>query len=83
MKKVFVVVAVATLYVLCMQSAPYSGIDIEIIFGLFFFLPFVILYMTYVILKYGKPSSHTFEERFYDDWDYTRNSVKHANESDH
>jgi hypothetical protein len=27
----------------------------------------------YVILKYGKPSEHTFEERFYDDWDYKRN----------
>jgi hypothetical protein len=25
--------------------------------------------MVYIILKYGKPSGHSFEERFYDDVD--------------
>jgi hypothetical protein len=29
--------------------------------------------MAYVILKYGKPSKYTFEERFYEDHDYERN----------
>jgi len=40
---------------------------------MFFLSPFLVLYMGYVILKYGKPSGSTFDERFYDDWDYRRN----------
>jgi len=29
--------------------------------------------MVYVVLKYGKPSKYTFEERFYEDHNYERN----------
>jgi hypothetical protein len=28
--------------------------------------------MVYVILRFGKPSKYTFEEKFYDDLDYSR-----------
>jgi hypothetical protein len=41
---------------------------------MFILSPFVVIYMAYVILKYGKPSKHTFEERFYEDHDYERNT---------
>jgi len=40
---------------------------------MFLLSPLVVTYMAYVILKYGKPSEYTFEERFYDDYDYIRN----------
>jgi len=45
----------------------------NIIIGMFLLSPFMVISMVYVILKFGEPSKHTFDERFYDDWDYTRN----------
>ena len=73
MKKVPFVISIVTLYAIFFNMAPHMGISLEIIFAMFFLSPFLILYMAYVILKYGKPSGNTFEERFYDDWDYRRN----------
>jgi hypothetical protein len=73
MKKVPVVITIVTLFALFFQFMPYLGISDQIIFGMFLLSPLVVLYMAYVILKYGKPSAYTFEERFYDDYDYVRN----------
>jgi len=73
MKKVRVAIFISTLYALFFQATPYTGIPYRFIFGMFLLSPFVVLYMAYVILKHGKPSSYTFEERFYDDYDYVRN----------
>ena len=73
MKKVLVVIIIASLYALLFQITPYTGFPDQIIFGMFLFSPFVVLYMAYAILKDGKPSAYTFEERFYDDFDYIRN----------
>jgi hypothetical protein len=73
MKKVTVTIFIVTLYALFFQATPYIGIPDRFIFGMFLLSPFVVLYMAYVILKHGKPSSYTFEERFYDDYDYVRN----------
>lgn len=73
MKKVGVTIFIATLYALFFQVTPYIGIPDQVIFGMFLLSPFVVLYMAYVILKHGRPSSYTFEERFYDDYDYVRN----------
>ena len=73
MKKVAVTIFIATVYALFFQATPYIGIPDQFIFGMFLLSPFVVLYMAYVILKHGKPSSYTFEERFYDDYDYVRN----------
>jgi hypothetical protein len=73
MKKLPLAIGIVTLYALLFQLTPYIGIPANIIFSMFLFSPFLVMYMAYVILKYGKPSQHTFEERFYDDYDYTRN----------
>ena len=73
MKKVAVSISIGTLYALFFQATSYLVIPDRLIFGMALFAPVVILYMVYVILKYGKPSSHTFDERFYDDFDYVRN----------
>ena len=73
MKKVPIVVTLATLYAVFFQIAPHIGVGDEAMFTMFFLSPFVVLYMAYVILKYGPPSGNTFDERFYDDWDYKRN----------
>lgn len=73
MKKVSFVIAAATLYALAFQVAILAEVSDGAIFGMFALSPLVILYMAYVILKNGKPSSYTFEEKFYDDFDYFRN----------
>jgi len=73
MKKVTLAVTIVTLFAIFYQAAPFIGVADEIIFVMFFASPFLVLYMAYVILKFGKPSGHTFDERFYDDFDYLRN----------
>jgi len=74
MKKPAIVIALSTLYLIIFQVSPYIGIPDEAIIAMFILSPFVVIYMAYVILKYGKPSKHTFEERFYEDHDYERNN---------
>lgn len=83
MKKVPIVIIIATLYALFFQIAQYIVVSDQLIFGMFLFSPFVILYMAYVILKYGKPSPYTFEERFYDDFNYIRNGREEMNVESH
>jgi hypothetical protein len=73
MKKADVVVLLVTIYAILFQAAPFLGFGDELIFALFFGSPFCILYMAYMVLKFGEPSRYTFDERFYDDWDYVRN----------
>lgn len=73
MKKVGIVVGFVTLFAILFQISPFIGIPEQLIFFMFFISPFPVIYMVYVILKYGKPSGNTFEERFYEDYDYKRN----------
>ena len=70
MKKVFVVIAFVSLFAVIYQIAPYIGIGDKAILSMFILSPFLIVYMAYVILKDGKPSKYTFEERWYEDVDY-------------
>jgi len=79
MKKVFVAIILATLFMIVYQLSPFIGIPGWMILIMFLFSPVVVVSMVYVILKYGVPSKHTFDERFYDDWDYKRNIVEKDN----
>jgi hypothetical protein len=72
MKKTTGVIAFATLYLIVFQLAPFIRLADEIIIAMFILSPFVLVYMVYVVLKYGKPSPHTFDEKFYEDHDYKR-----------
>ena len=73
MKKPAVIISLATFYLLFFKASPHIGIPDEGIIAMFILSPFIVIYMAYVILRYGKPSKHTFEERFYEDHDYERN----------
>ncbi len=73
MKKAALVTAAVTLYAVFFQIALVMKMDEKIIFTLFFFSPFLVIYLAYTILKNGKPSAHTFNEKFYDDHNYRRN----------
>lgn len=73
MKNIPLVITIVTFYAVFFQIAPFTGMSDGIIFGLFAFSPFPVIYMAYIILKFGKPSTHTFDEKFYDDHHYYRN----------
>ena len=73
MKKPAVIITIATLYLFFFHLSPYLNVPDEVIVTLFILAPFLIVYMVYVVLRFGEPSKHTFEERFYDDLDYNRN----------
>jgi hypothetical protein len=77
MKSVPLTVGLVTFYAILFQVAIYTSFPDNIIFGMFFLAPFLVLYMAYVMLKYGKPSAYNFEEKFYDDV----NIVRHGRES--
>jgi hypothetical protein len=72
MKKTTAVIAFATLYLVVFQLAPFIRLSDEIIIAMFILSPFVVIYMVYIVLKYGKPSQHTFDEKFYEDHNYRR-----------
>lgn len=73
MKKPEIAIAIVTIYLIVFQLALYMDIDIKLLFSILSLSPFFIMYMVFVILKYGKPSKYNFDERFYDDRDYIRN----------
>ena len=73
MKNIPVIITLGTIYAIFFQIAVYLELSDGLIFTLFSGSPFLIIYMAYMILKYGKPSSHTFDEQFYEDRDYKRN----------
>ena len=83
MKKPLIIIVIATLYLVIFQSTPFIGIPDEAIIAMFIVAPFIVAYMAYVILKYGKPSGHTFEERFYGDYDHKKNWVRKLNLQGH
>ncbi len=73
MNKVPLVITLVTAYLVFFQLSPLIGLGDDVILLIFVISPFMVIAMLYVILKYGKPSRYTFDERFYDDWDYKRN----------
>lgn len=82
MKNLPVVITIVTLYAVFFQLAPFTGLSDGIIFGLFAFSPFPVIYLAYIMLKFGKPSAHTFDEKFYDDLDYFRNGKEQMHGQD-
>lgn len=66
-KKVPVVITLVTMFAVFYHMSPFTGIPDRAIIIMFILSPFLVLYMAYVILKYGTPSKYTFDERFYED----------------
>lgn len=67
MTKMWIVIGLVSLFAVIYHAAPFIGLPDRVIIGMFILSPFLVVYMAYVILKYGKPSSHTFDERWYED----------------
>jgi hypothetical protein len=68
MRTPWIIVTVVSLYALFFQLTPYIGMNEHFILILFLLAPFLLGYMAYVIIRHGKPSKHTFDERFYEDY---------------
>lgn len=73
MKRVRIVVILVTLFAALYHASPFLGFTGDIIIAMFLVSPFLVIYMAFTILKYGKPSEYTFDEKFYDDHEYIRN----------
>jgi hypothetical protein len=73
MKRVQWIVLAVTLYAIFFQLTPFLNISEGVIWIMFFLSPFLVAWMGYNILKHARPSQHSFDEYFYDDWDYKRN----------
>lgn len=67
MKRVWIVIGLVSLFAVIYHAAPFIGLPDNLIIGMFILSPFLLVYMTYVILRYGKPSAYTFDERWYED----------------
>ena len=76
MKKVWIVIALTTLYAIAFNLAPHFGASLRLMIAGFILSPFLVLYMVWVILKYGTPSKYTFDQKFYDDHSYRRNGTE-------
>jgi hypothetical protein len=68
MKKPAVVVTLVSLFVLIYQLSPFLGFAEHLIFRMYLLSPFLLGYMAYIIIRYGKGPSQTFEDAFYEDY---------------
>lgn len=66
-RKVPVVITLVPLFAVLYHMSPFIGVPDMAIIIMFILSPFLVLFMAYVILKYGKPSKYAFDERFYED----------------
>ncbi len=62
-----VVVTFAIVFTVAYQLSPYIGLAGKPALLMLLLCPFVVLYLTYMVLKYGKPSRYTFDEKLYED----------------
>lgn len=70
MQKIKWLIGIVTTYLIIYQSAAFMGFSDNIVVAMCLASSFLLLWMMYKILKNGIPSERTFEEYFYDDYDY-------------
>lgn len=76
MQRMRIVIILVSLFTAIYHASPFLGFSEGMIIFMFLLSPFVVIYMAYTILKYGKPSKFTFDEKFYDDHEYMRNGTE-------
>jgi len=69
MKNTNIVVTIVTLYAIIFSVSPYVGVSDLVYFAMLFLSPILVVFMVFFVLKYGKPSEFSFDEKFYDDLD--------------
>jgi ABC-type Na+ efflux pump permease subunit len=71
MKGIRFPVLFVTIFLFVYVAFAYFSLD-AIVMTMFSISPFLVIWMVYRVLKYGKPSGRTFSEHFYDDEEYKR-----------
>jgi hypothetical protein len=71
-------IGIVTCYLIIYQSAAFLGFSDNIVVAMYVASPFLLFWLVYKILKDGIPSERTFDEYFYDDYDYKRNGVEES-----
>lgn len=72
MKKIRFPVLLVTAFAFFYQATPFLGFSDGVIFALFGISPFLMIWMVYRVLRYGKPSKKIWDEHFYEDFDYRK-----------
>ena len=75
MEKIKWPIFIVSAFNLFYQLSPAMGIPDNAIIAMYIIAPLLVLWMVYKILKDGTPSDKTFDEYFYEDYEYKRNSV--------
>ncbi len=73
MQKIKWPIIIVTAYLVFYNSTPIFGFSPDTVIAMYIASPVLLLWMVYKILKDGVPSERTFDEYFYDDYDYRRN----------
>lgn len=74
MQKIKWPIAIVTAYMVFYNATPMFGFSEDTIIAMYLAAPLILIWMVITILKDGIPSERTFEEYFYDDYDYRRNN---------
>jgi len=67
MKNIQFPVIAVTIFAVIYNVLPFFEVGDCLIMLLFSISPIAVIWMAYRILKYGTPSKHTWEEKFYED----------------
>jgi hypothetical protein len=67
MKNYKISIAIVTTYLFMFAALSRTNVDIGVMLTLFSFSPFLLIWMVYSILKYGKHSGKTLDNR---EWGY-------------
>ena len=73
MARIKIPVIGVTLFMVIYNLLPFFGVHSNLIIALFIVSPFAVIWMVYAVLKNGTPSQKTWDEHFYEDYDYRRN----------
>lgn len=65
-------ICIVTVYLLVYAAMATFGDSYDLAMLMFIFSPFLVIWMVYNVLKYGKHSGKTFNEYFYEDNEYRK-----------
>lgn len=79
MSKIKFPIITVTLFMVIYNLLPFFNVNTDGIVALFILSPFAMIWMVYSVLKYGTPSKKTWDEYFYEDYNYRRNGKEELN----
>jgi hypothetical protein len=71
MEKIKAPILIATIYLFVYAITAQFETNIQLTIMLFSLSPLPVIWMVWRVLRDGTPSQFTFQERFYEDYDYT------------